>query len=314
MKFTLRQLELFVALADHSTLSAAAHALTISESGLSHAISDLERAMGETLCLRRRSKGYALTPAGRHVVAEARELLQAAEELDHTLSSRRGELRGPVAVGCFTGLAPVVLPPLVEAMARKHPGVELQLTMGSQDELLDQLANAGLDLALLYDNDLPSWLELQPLYTTEVVAVLAEDHPLAARQAVILDELVAEPLIMLDSTPSTADTHRALRSRDLTPERVMRVPSVELARGLVARGLGYSLLMARPHARHVTEEGLAVVDRALEPRFGVTSTVAARPRGHPATARAEAAVECVAEAFGQAVRGRSDAGSPSRQS
>ncbi len=65
-KFTFRQLELFAALPDYPTLGSAARQLHISESALSHAISELEAAVGEQLCIRKKAKGMYLTPTGRH--------------------------------------------------------------------------------------------------------------------------------------------------------------------------------------------------------------------------------------------------------
>ena len=73
--FTLRQLQLFSALPEHPTLSAAAAALHISESALSHAITELEKVVGEQLCVRRKARGLQLTPAGQFFAERARALV-----------------------------------------------------------------------------------------------------------------------------------------------------------------------------------------------------------------------------------------------
>ena len=70
-KFTFRQLELFAALPEHTTLGSAAQQLHISESALSRAISRLEAALGEQLCIRRKARGMHLTPTGRHFAKRA---------------------------------------------------------------------------------------------------------------------------------------------------------------------------------------------------------------------------------------------------
>ncbi|MET1086105.1 MAG: LysR family transcriptional regulator, partial [Arthrobacter sp.] len=115
-KFTFRQLELFAGLPEHTTLGSAAQQLHISESALSHAISELEAALGEQLCIRRKARGMHLTPTGRHFAKRARELLREASALADGLGELRGELKGPVSLGCYTGLASNVLPAVLEGM------------------------------------------------------------------------------------------------------------------------------------------------------------------------------------------------------
>jgi len=144
-EFTLRQLELFAALPDYATLSAAAAALHISEPALSQAITALEKSVGEQLCVRRKAKGLQLTPAGQFFAVRARRLLQEAGELSSELAGRHGRLRGPVKLGCYTGLASNVLPPVLEGFPALHPDVSLGIEVGSQDELLSALDAGRLD-------------------------------------------------------------------------------------------------------------------------------------------------------------------------
>ncbi|NKX50665.1 LysR family transcriptional regulator, partial [Arthrobacter deserti] len=132
-EFTLRLLVLFAALAGHPTLSAAAAALHISEPALSQAISGLEKSVGEQLCVRRKAKGLQLTPAGQFFAVRARRLLREAAELSSDLAGPDGRLRGPDKLGCYTGLASNVLPPVLEGFPALHPEVTLGIEVGSQD-------------------------------------------------------------------------------------------------------------------------------------------------------------------------------------
>src|SRR3954451_1792430 len=265
-EFTLRQLELFAALPDYPTLSAAAAALHISEPALSQAITALEKSVAEQLCVRRKAKGLQLTPAGQFFAGRARRLLKEAGELSSELAGLHGRLRGPVKLGCYTGLASNVLPPVLEGFPALHPDVSLGIEVGSQDELLSALDAGRLDAAVVYDLQLPAGLQRRNIYDTEVMAVLAAGHRLAGQAAVDLAELAPEPLIMLDSTPSTANTGLMYAERGLAPNLLMAVPLIELVRALVGRGVGYSLLMSRPNAQETSTEGRAVVARPLAPR------------------------------------------------
>lgn len=290
-RFTFRQLELFVALAEHPTLSAAATEAHISESALSHAITELENAVGEQLCIRRKARGIHLTPSGRYFAQSARRLLYEANELGYELVGKEGELSGPVAVGCYTGLASNVLPSVLEGMGRLHPGVDVAITVGDHADLWPALERGELDVAIAYDIGVPAGFRMRTIYETEVMAILSESDSLSAQDDVDLAQLANKPLIMLDTAPSTDYTQLMFAQRGLIPTVGARVPQIDLARALVGRGLGYSLLMSRPNQIPVSSEGKGIVSKPLRPRSGVTSVVGLWAAQSKPTARARAVLD-----------------------
>lgn len=287
-RFTLRQLELFLELTEHTTLSAAASAAHISESGLSQAISELERVVGEQLCVRRRSRGFQLTPAGQLLAEHARTFVASADELVSRVAGVNGTLMGRVALGCYAGFSTTLLPPVLDGFAAAHPLVEIVLTVGSDDELIPLLMNGRLDTAIVYDMYLPDDLNRWPIYETEVFAVLPEGHRLASQSTVNLADLKDEPFILLDTAPSAANTRRVFAEQGFEPAVRIAVPNLELVRVLVGRSLGYSLLMWRPGFSGVTSEGSSVVMRPLEPQAGLSSVVGVWPRQMTLSRRASA--------------------------
>jgi DNA-binding transcriptional LysR family regulator len=289
--FTFRQLEFVVSLLDHPTLASAAKQLHISESALSHAVSELEAAVGEQLCVRRKARGISLTPTGRHFAERAQKLLREAAALAGDLGASRGELVGPVSLGCFTGLASNILPAVLEGMIAAHPRIKIGITVGDHADLIPALEDGALDTAIVYDIDLPPDIERQVIYATEGMAVLAADDALAQQEEVDLADLANKPLIMLDTAPSKDYTALAFRERGLIPTIGAVVPQIDLVRALVGRGLGYSLLMSRPNQIPVSSEGLKLVTRRLRPRAGRTFVVAVWPKTAPLTPRARAVIE-----------------------
>ncbi|GII90660.1 LysR family transcriptional regulator [Sinosporangium siamense] len=294
IRLTLRQLELFSALPAHETLASAAAALSMSESALSHAVTELERAVGEQLCIRRKARGFSLTPAGRHVAERARRIIHDADAIAGDLAGADGELRGPAHLGCYTGLGPTIVPPLLDGFPRIHPAVEIAVTVGPNDEILPALESGRLDIAVVYDMDLPPKLQQLPVYRTEVVALLPADHPLAGQPAVELRSLADDPFILLDSVPSTANTYRIFRELGINPRITTSMPTLELVRALVGRGLGYSLVMSRPNQSPVSVEGRHIVERPLSPRAGKTSVVAVWPEHLALSRRARTLAEYAA--------------------
>lgn len=294
-RFTFRQLELFAALPEHSTLGSAAQQLHISESALSHAITELEAALGEQLCVRRKARGMHLTPTGRHFARRARQLLREAGALADGLGELSGELKGPVSLGCYTGLASNVLPAVLEGMGNLHPKVDITITVGDHSELLPALEDGTLDTAIVYDIGLPPDVERRVIYETDVMAVLGANDPLGREDDVDLADLASKPLIMLNTAPSTEYTQLMFAQRGLKPLIGAVVPQIDLVRAMVGRGLGYSLLMSRPNQIPVSSEGMGLVTRHLRPRAGQTSVVAVWPREAALTARARAVIDYAAE-------------------
>jgi DNA-binding transcriptional LysR family regulator len=304
---SLRQLELFAALPDFATLSAAAAHLHISESALSQAITGLEKAVGEQLCVRRKARGLTLTPAGQQFAKQAREIVDDTREL--VLNARTGnQLRGPVKLGCYSTFATSVVPELLEGFPKRHPEVHIEMMVGTNEELLSALQVGRLDAALVYDVSLPLGYRRRRIYSTELEVHLHPDHPLAAASTVDLAELAGEPYIQYDASPGTRNVADAFSARGLEPRIEARLSQIALVQAMVGRGLGYGLLMSRPNALTMSSEGRPIVIRPLHPPVTVSHVVAIWPEGMNLTPRASALLDFAVEKLGG--YGRADVPSP----
>lgn len=254
MQYTLRQLAYLVAVADHGNVTAAAQALHTSQPGVSSAIAHLENVFGLTLFVRHHAKGVTLTPGGQGLVAAARQLLGHADDLMAQAQDMGQSVRGRLTLGCFTTLAPILLPRLFSALRQSHPELEIDLLEGDTAQLQEALLAGRIELALMYDLDLTDSLHRQPLSGARPYALVAEGHRLARRRKVQLAELVNEPLVLLDHPHSREYFLSLFRQRGLEPLVRHRTVNFELVRGLVAKGFGYALLNLRPN-RNVTYDG-----------------------------------------------------------
>ena len=294
---SLRQLELFAALPNFTTLSAAAAHLHISESALSQAVTGLERIVGEQLCVRRKARGLTVTPAGQHFAMQARRILADTREL--VLGASRGEaLRGTVKLGCYASFATSVVPELLEGFPRRHPGVDLEITVGTSDDLFLALQSGRLDVAIMYNRYLPVGYRRREIYATELEAHLHPNHPLAAGSTVDLDDLAVEPLILYDASPSTINIVEAFAARGLEPRIAARVTQIGLVEALVGRGVGYGLLMSRPNVLPMSVEGRPVAVRPFDPPVTLSHVVGIWPEDMTLTARAAALLDYAGEKLG----------------
>lgn len=300
-RYTLRQLECFVAVAEHGSISAAAHSLHLSASAVAGAVNELERIFGAQLTIRRKAHGVAMTPSGSYVLDRARGLLHAAEDLSHHAADAGGELRGTLMLGCYMTLAPTVLARLIDEYSRRYPLVDLDFFDGSQQEVQERLVSGRIDLAIAYDLSLPSGLERLRLYDATPSLVLEAAHPLAGRNAISLAELADEPMILLDVNPSRENTMMMYSTAGIQPRIRFRTTDYEVTRSLVARGMGYAVLVQQP-ASTQSYEGRELVVKPIHPGIRTTGVALVWPEAVQSSQSARAMVELARELYTEGPR------------
>ena len=298
---SLRQLEIFAELPNFATLSAAATHLHISESALSQAVTSVEKVVGEQLCVRRKARGFTLTPTGQHFAKQARQIVAETQELVVAAGQGR-ELSGPVHLGCYSTFATSVVPELIEGFPKRHPGVRIEIMVGTNEELLAALQAGYLDVALVYNVSLPLGYSRRRIYATELEAHFHPSHHFATAESVDLSDLADEPYVQFDATPGTVNVIDAFAARGLEPTVAARVTEIGLVEALVGRGLGYGLLMSRPNALPQSIEGRPIVIRPLDPPITVSHVVGIWPEDMQLTPRASALLDFAIEKLGDGGR------------
>lgn len=263
-RFTLRQLECLAMVGQHGSIAAAATALRLSPSAVTGALNELERILGVQLTIRRKAHGVSLTPSGRYVVSEARNLLQSAADLEIMAGEGGKVVRGQVTIGCYSPLAPTVLTELLDEFGTRFPQVDIDFRADTQQNIHQLLQAGELDLAIVYDFGLPDGTERTLLAATEPTVALPADHRLASNRSVALAELVDEPMILLDVPPSREHTESLFTAAGLAPWIRFRTTDFEVTRSMIARGMGYAILVQRP-AANLSYEGRELVTRPIHP-------------------------------------------------
>lgn len=152
---------------------------------------------------------------------------------------------GVVNLGCFVPLRSFLMPDLINGFIEQYCHIYIELIEGEQQKILDGLKKGKLDMALIYSNNKDGY-DLHPLFNTSPYVLLAQDHPLVKQGSVSLIELENEPMILLDAAPSRDYFSNLFINHGLKPRISHYCPSFEMVRGLVANGLGYSLLVTKP--------------------------------------------------------------------
>lgn len=271
-------------------MSGAAQRLYVSQSAVSLAIGELERGLGVQLMLRSKAKGLVLTEAGRQFLPRARELLTQAEELQAGTRHTGRAVAGRLVIGCFTTIGPFLLPRLLEEFQAAYPEVTLDFVEGSLAELQQRLLDGRCELALLYGVGIAPDIDIEELYHSHPHVLLSPDHPLAGKESIPLAALAEYDMIMIDVSPSLDYFRQVLVDAGVVPVIRHRTRSFELTRSLVARGLGYSLLIQNP-ATDVSYEGRRLRLLPIEDDVPPLPVVLARHADARLTPRARAFAE-----------------------
>lgn len=241
MRFTLKQLRYFVTAGEFSSVTRAAEALHVSQPSISSAILHLEEVTGLQLFVRHHAQGLSLTPSGRLYIVKAKQLLGQAEGLVQYASTISEEVSGSLRIVGFPTFTPILVPGLIRRFNEAYPAVNVQCDEMHQKDIIQGLQEGRYELALTYDLQLPADISFEPLMEFPPYAALPLNHPLADRDEVSLQELAPYPKVLLDWPMSREYFFSLFLSQGLEPDFAYRVKSMEMVRGLVANGFGYSL-------------------------------------------------------------------------
>lgn len=246
LRYTLRQLEYFVAVGETGSVAAAAQQVNVSPPSISAGVSQLEIELGLKLFMRHHAQGLTPTLAGRELLHHAQGVLRQAAALRDLAGDLSGSVRGPLTVGCLSTFAQIVLPGLRRSFVEKYGDVRFGQTEANQSELFGLLRQAKIDLALTYDLDLPRDLTFVPILELPPVVALGDNHPLAHLPALSVKELAAFPMVLLDLPHSAEYFLSFFAEADLRPNIAERTRDMAVMRSLVANGFGYSIVNVRP--------------------------------------------------------------------
>jgi len=239
---SLRQWQYLVSLAENRHFGRAAEACFVTQSTLSAGIQELETQLGAALVDRTKRK-VVLTPLGEDLAGRARELLAQAEDMVLAARAASVPLSGPLRLGVIPTISPFLLPRVLPSLRKRFPDLRLFLREDLTARLVEQLQAGKLDLLLIalpYDGGA---LDTMTLFDDDFLVACREDHQLARRNSVKLDDLSEAPLLLLEDGHCLRDHALAACRLPPSPRRDgFAATSLHTLVQMVDSGLGVTLL------------------------------------------------------------------------
>jgi DNA-binding transcriptional LysR family regulator len=242
----LRHLKAFVVAADLQHFSQAAEQLGIAQPALSQLMRTLEKELGLAL-FRRENRGVVLTAAGHAFLPHARQSIESSELASAAARrARRGEV-GEIKIGYHSALLEPNLPQLLRHYFSSFPEVKVELVDAGIRGQFDMLQEHAIDLgfARVFKDHLPDRLRTHHFSESRLVLLMPDNHEMADSFTGELASLRHEKFVLLQDPTGiglTSHTLQACRQNQLHPENILYVPSLMSIPGLVAAGIGISIV------------------------------------------------------------------------
>jgi LysR family transcriptional regulator, hydrogen peroxide-inducible genes activator len=242
MDIKLKDLRYLVAVADARHFGKAAEKCFVSQPTLSAQLKKLEDYLGVQL-IERQPKNVSLTEAGEQIVARARRILEASDEVVTLARAHRDPLAGRLSVALLPTIGPYLLPRVSQPIRKGLGRLELRLYEYQTGPMLEKLEAGEIDLGILALPVDGEGLEARELYAEPFTVALPDQHRLAKRDSIKVEDLDGETLLLLEDGHCLRDQALEVCSRvGLHEKQDFRATSLETLRQMVATGAGITLL------------------------------------------------------------------------
>ena len=296
---TLRQLQLFVAVAETKSFSRGADKVCLTQSTVSQHIAAMEEEVNTRL-FDRTSKGIFLTAGGEVFLSHARRILVEYHALFNGMQTFHGLESATLVLGASNIPANYLVPKILPLLQREYPGITLEMRSGDSREMTDHLVAGQVEIAIVGGQMDQARVNYWPLMKDRLVLIVGKDSPLRDRNKIPLTELRALPLIVRESGSGTFQTlENQLYSAGFPAEAlniVARLGSNEAIRQAVSIGCGCAFVsdlsiireLERGELFKLEIEGLSIVrqlwlatlkERTLSPAVDAVSQLLRKAYG-----------------------------------
>ncbi len=240
MRYTLRQLEIFLATAQQENLTKAAESLAMSQSAASGALKELESQFDLSL-FDRVGKRLQLNDVGRSLQAKAEALVERAQELENLLANKSNSIS--LKLGATLSIGNYLTVPMIRQFLDDNPDARVNVEVANTETIAHKIAHFELDVGLIEGEINNPDLEVSPWLRDELCVFCSPSHPIAKKKAITDDDLLEASWVLRESGSGTRQTfNRAMH--DLLPKLnvLLELQHTEAIQRAVEQGLGIGCL------------------------------------------------------------------------
>lgn len=276
MNFTIKQLNVFVAIAQTENMSRAADRLYLTQSACSMALTKLEEYLGGPI-FDRLGKKLILNQRGRMLLPKAKDILSQLEELQHGLLNTTA-FSGELKIGASTTIGCYILPDIISKFIKNYPQVRPSLQIINTESVLEELVHFNLDVAMIEGNCLANNLHVEKWQADELVIIASPHHPLSKKSNITLSDLRETRWILRETGSGTREKCIELLKGEITT--FFEFGHTEAIKQAVKAGLGISLLSRAAVHTEIKRRELKILKTPLKKLSRDFFTVLHKERHH----------------------------------
>jgi DNA-binding transcriptional LysR family regulator len=229
----IRQLELFVAVAEHGSFTKAARAAHIVQPAISIAIRKLEEKLGITL-FDRGDKKVSLTAEGDVLYQHAKTILRQSALAELEMKELHGLDKGQVRIAMPAMHASYYFPDLFCEFRKIYPGLHVYVQEAGSREIQQSILDGSIELGIVMVDEAPDSLEVRPFLKEEMLALVSSKHPLSKQKSVTFRRFAREPLAVTREGYCMRETmNRLSLQHDISPNIQFEANLMQLTKKLV---------------------------------------------------------------------------------
>ncbi len=240
---TLRQIEIFLKVAELGSIARAAEQLHLAQPSVSIQVRKLSEAIGLPL-YEVIGKQLQLTEAGRAVVDSGHAIFSTIADLDEHLNELKGLKSGTLSIGVVT-TAKYFLPYILGPFCERYPGIDIKMNIGNRSDIRQRMHDNLDDVYFVNEVGAELDVERQPFLDNPIAVIASRNHRLALRKTLRWDDIAQERFILREEgSDSMLEVDRFLRQRKLQIHQVMTIESNEAIKRAVMANMGISIISA----------------------------------------------------------------------
>jgi DNA-binding transcriptional LysR family regulator len=241
----LHQLRVFCEVAKASNFSAAAEKLHLTQPAVTLQIKNLEN-FHEIKFFERIGKKVFLTDEGRVLFDLATQILTLSRQTEETLADLKGLSQGTLRIATSYSFAEYYLPSLLKAFHEKYPKIYIEISAGNTSQIIEDTLRFKNDIAFVGQHPGNNKLVVREFVKDILLAIVPNQHRLAGRESITLNELSGEALILREPGSSKRRmVDETFKKKRISPLIIMESASTSTIKNMVESGAGIAILLSQ---------------------------------------------------------------------